>query len=119
MSVYIRGMDMPTSCFDCPCYHHKVDDGYYDYEICSASGTIFNDGYASATGHKNYIDPFVARLDICPLVPVPPHGDLIDKSGVDVLSWNEKDEGDFGDGVLFVLDKLDELPVIIQAEDGE
>jgi hypothetical protein len=58
----------------------------------------------------------VTRPERCPLVPVPAHGDLIDKRGVDVLSWNEKDEGDFKDGVLFVLDKLDELPVIIPAE---
>ncbi len=78
MGIYINGVEMPKNCFDCPCYHHKVDDGYYDYEICRASGTVFNDGYASVTGHKDHIDPFKARLDNCPLVPVPPHGRLID-----------------------------------------
>ena len=48
---------------------------------------------------------------------VPEHGDLIDKSGVEVLSWTDGEYGStFEDGVLFVLDKLDELPVIIPAE---
>ena len=31
MGVYIKGMEMPKNCFDCPCYHHKVDDGYYGW----------------------------------------------------------------------------------------
>ena len=64
-------------------------------------------------------DPMSAdhRLNGCPLVPVPEHGDLIDKSGVEVLSWTDGEYGStFEDGVLFVLDKLDELPVIIPAE---
>ena len=72
--IYISGMEMPKCCWDCACYHHKMDDGYYDYEECRASGTVFNDGYASVTGHKDKIDPFKARLENCPLVPVPDHG---------------------------------------------
>ena len=76
--VYIKGMEMPTCCWACACYHHKVDDGYYDYDVCQASGTVFNDGYASVTGHKDRIDPFKARLKNCPLIPVPDHGRLID-----------------------------------------
>lgn len=103
MGVYIKGMEMPKSCFVCPCYHHKVDDGYYDYEICRASGTVFNDGYASVTGHKNHIDPFKARLDNCPLVPVPPHGDLFDISKVKITPSDDEDiayEIDFGNTVI-------------------
>ncbi len=73
MKAYLE-IEMPKNCFDCPCYHHKIDDGYYDYEICRASGTVFNDGYSSVTGHKDHIDPFKARLDNCPLVPIPEHG---------------------------------------------
>ena len=54
------------------------------------------------------------------VIPVPDHGDLIDKSGLDVLSWTDGEYGtDFEDGVLFVLDKLDELPVIIPADDKD
>jgi len=69
MGVYIKGMEMPKSCRACACYHHKVDDGYYDYDVCQASGTVFNDVYSSATGNKTHIDPFKQRLDNCPLVP--------------------------------------------------
>lgn len=87
--IYIPKMEMPKSCGECRFY------GEYCY----------------AKGDENKYSNLP-----CPLVPVPEHGDLIDKRGVDVLSWNEKDEGDFKDGVLFVLDKLDELPVIIPAE---
>jgi len=82
MSVLIKGMEVPKNCFGCPCYHQKVDYGYYDYEICGASGTIFNDGYSSITGHKVHINPFKERLDNCPLIPVPPHGRLIDADDV-------------------------------------
>ena len=76
--VYIKGMEMPKNCWSCACYHHKVDDGYYDYDVCQASGTVFNDGYSSVTGHKDHIDPFKQRLDNCPLISVPDHGRLID-----------------------------------------
>lgn len=93
--IYIPGMEMPTSCAEC------LDIGWHYVFECHLDD--MEDG---------------ERLPTCPLVPVPEHGDLIDKSGVDVLSWTEDPEKDFADGVLFVLDKLDELPVIIPA-DGE
>ena len=98
MSILIPGMEMPTSCLECVFYRRT--DPVYDY--CCISSAI----------PKGYVP------NDCPLIPVPEHGDLIDKSGVEVLSWTEDPEKDFADGVLFVLDKLDELPVIIPA-DGE
>ena len=57
MSVYIKGMEMPTRCYTCPC----ADLEYYDCNLMP--GTRIEQ-------HK--------RLDDCPLVPVPPHGRLID-----------------------------------------
>lgn len=71
--------------------------------------------------NDEHIDGYIMqeRPRFCQLYSVSKHGDLIDKRGVDVLSWTEKDEGDFKDGVLFVLDKLDELPVIIPADPAE
>ena len=126
MGVYIKGMEMPKNCFDCPCYHHKVDDGYYDYEICGASGTVFNDGYSSVTVHKDHIVPFKERLDNCPLVPVPPHGRLIDADArVNVQMYNDEFE-DFQTVNMSIDDLLDsswiELeddPTIIPAEESE
>ena len=64
MSVYIKGMEMPTRCEDCFCYRHNAE---YDYAYCNISSV-------NVRGHGN------ARLVSCPLVPVPPHGDLIDRN---------------------------------------
>ena len=112
MSVYIKGMEMPKSCWECACHHRKMDNGYYDYEVCLASGTVFNDGYASVTGHKDKIDPFKSRLKNCPLVPVPPHGRLIDADAM------EDELGQFCDD-NWVYNTLHHAPTIIEAEEGE
>lgn len=104
MSVLIN-MEMPKSCDWC----WALDD-YGDYPRCRITNE--QRGYNFPVREQ--------RMGNCPLIPVPPHGDLIDKSGMDVLSWHDGEYGtDFEDGVLFVLDKLDELPVIIPAEEGE
>lgn len=81
MSVYIKGMEMPTCCRYCACYHKKYDSGYYDYDLCLASRTIFNDGYDKSE-NRIVMSPFEKRLDNCPLIPVPEHGMLCD---VDVI----------------------------------
>lgn len=75
MGVYIKGMEMPTSCFKCGFHHHSVDDGYYDFEYCGANNAEFNNAYDST---KPHINPFEERLSSCPLVLVPPHGRLGD-----------------------------------------
>ena len=57
------------------------------------------------------------RLDNCPIISIPEHGELVDRREMDVLSWHEGEYGtDFVSGVMFVLDKLDELPAVIPAE---
>ena len=66
MSVYINGMEMPTRCEDCFCYWHNAE---YDYAYCTISSM-------NVRGHGN------ARLVGCPLVPVPDHGDLIDRDAL-------------------------------------
>lgn len=118
MGVYIKGMEMPKYCRDCACYYHRVDAEYYDYEVCRASGTIFNYGYSKVT---NYIDPFNQRLDTCPLVPVPPHGDLIDRDMLKnkkiAINYDEWDDT-FDDGLLFVMEQIDNAATVIPAEEG-
>lgn len=63
MSVLIKGMEMPTQCYDC--YLIAVDpdkDGLYCKHL------------------KKDVNDWSSRLDDCPLVEVPtPHGDLIDR----------------------------------------
>ena len=59
MSVYIKGMEMPTSCSVCPIMRPVK---YYE-EICPL------------------LEQYACRYDRnedCPLIPVPDHGRLID-----------------------------------------
>lgn len=61
MGIYIKGMEMPTNCGDCPCAH------IFDSYTCRAAKRSF-DKY-----------PLENREDWCPLISVPePHGRLID-----------------------------------------
>ena len=70
MSVLIRGMKMPTSCADCP-----IGDA-----ICCplipgvpAWWVEYNNAVREKRMHSN-----------CPLVPIPPHGDLIDRNALTI-----------------------------------
>jgi hypothetical protein len=64
MGVYIKGMKMPTKCTGCPFVR---DIGDYTFVGCK-----LNVGFAI-----NRAFPY--RHGYCPLVPVPEHGDLIDR----------------------------------------
>lgn len=64
MSVLIRGMEMPTSCSVC--------------ELCGCYNESKGEVYrCDITMHP--VKFFERRLDNCPLIPVPEHGDLIDR----------------------------------------
>ena len=64
--VYIKGMEMPKSCFYCPFREKANPDDY----VCMAMNREFEETFALIAGrrHKD-----------CPLVEVPDHGDLIEK----------------------------------------
>ena len=64
MSILIKGMEMPNSCRDCP-----ISGEWY----CNALPSI-------PAWHKEYVASIEGqtRMDRCPLVPIPPHGRLID-----------------------------------------
>ena len=66
MSVYIPGMEMPTSCFYCP-FRRKVDP---ENIRCIVTRELFEETFAGTIETRNRGN--------CPLVPVPPHGRLID-----------------------------------------
>ena len=63
MGVYIKGMEMPTSCWDC----------YFQ----DCGNCILN---AHKVVDKCILDG--CRDADCPLIPVPPHGDLIDRDAL-------------------------------------
>ena len=60
MGVYIKGMEMPKDCIKCP--FCRFEDGYWK---CLVDGS-----HADFGG--------TCRPSLCPLVPVPSHGRLID-----------------------------------------
>lgn len=104
MSILIKGMKMPERCEDCVMYRHNAE---YDYAYCRIS-------YVNVLGHGN------ARLNNCPLIEVPtPHGRLIDEKQIPYIDLN----ADMPQSKVRVWttfkDKIDRLPTIIEAEEGE
>jgi hypothetical protein len=61
MSILIKGRNMPENCQECVCLN---DEHFY----CQVVGRKPSD--------ENIVN---TRPGWCPLVPVPPHGDLIDR----------------------------------------
>ena len=106
MSVYIKGMEMPKSCFECP-MRWKVDP---DTIKCLATGERFEETFAGTIETRNRGN--------CPLIPVPDHGRLGD---LDKLAEEIHERWEAYPADAFCEDFLDELPTIIPAnkEDGE
>lgn len=68
--IYIPGMEMPTSCFQCE-FRTKIDP---DNLMCIISQKTFEERFC-------HIE---SRDKSCPLVPVPPHGRLIDADALEM-----------------------------------
>lgn len=74
--IYIPNLPMPKSCFQCE-FRTKVDP---DNLMCIISQKTFEDRFY----HIEHRD------ESCPLVPVPEHGDLIDRDkAVDYAREND------------------------------
>lgn len=96
MGVYIKNMEMPTSCWDCPCINGE-------------------NGYCQLRKEYVYVD--IPRS--CPLVPVPPHGDLIDINALKLAIVNV-DYVNKHDYLKGVLNAINNAPIVIPADkDGE
>lgn len=91
MGVYIKGMEMPTSCWEC---HF----GHGDTGVC----------VVDFKNHGDWNEP-----QNCPLVPVPPHGRLIDADALDSSATDYS-----GNHLVYLVD-IDDAPTIIPAEEGE
>ena len=94
MGVYVKGMEMPESCYKC-----KLD---LRTDACPA----FDEW------HKEYPYSIRAkdRLPDCPLVEVPePHGRLIDAD--EITAFLELERNNIN------VESLDEFPTVIEAED--
>lgn len=99
MSILIKGMEMPQSCWRCPLCLTVDPDTYR----CIPTGQDFESTFDA-------IDHIVLS---CPLVGIPPHGRLID---ADALPF---EECEYADGSpVFLIEKraVDNAPTIIEAE---
>ena len=100
MSILIKGMEMPTSCHEC---------------VAGYGGCCF-----VAPAEADGICPDHGRADFCPLVPVPPHGDLIERKAICLTDFEiVMCDGDYKEGMKMLLDKAESAPTIIPAEEGK
>ena len=122
MGVYIRGMEMPRSCRQCSLYLQSMDSERNVYENCAVTAKSYNWGLTT-------------RPSDCPLVPVPPHGDLIERDALmkefeKAQRTMEQHGREYSCSFMSssqeistewycVEDMLDNAPTIIPAEEGE
>ena len=115
MSVLIKGMKMPSSCEKCR---------------FSGFGGLRNERVVCMfTGANAYMNE-VQYLDDCPLIPVPPHGRLIDADAL-METFRERKRPTLSDGkdgskervryldFISTLQAIKDAPTIIPAEEGE
>lgn len=87
--ILIR-MNMPKTCSQCPIFN-------FDYGICNDLSTHNRDFETS-------------RIDGCPLVELPEHGDLIDRDWLKGMAYSKVE--DFGGAFLDTVD-IAIAPVVI------
>ncbi len=101
MGVYIKGMEMPQNCFECVCYNGE-------WSVCRALVKAVR---------------ILQRPEDCPLIPVPPHGRLIDADEIANHKFIAVDGPD--DGSIYragwnnaIEAIMEYAPTIIPAEEG-
>ena len=101
MSILIKGVEMPTSCEECP-----LGDSLHCQVLPSVPALWAE--YTNAIREKRLHSD-------CPLIPVPPHGRLID---ADALREKKKKNGEneYIYDTNAILCNLDAAPAIIPAE---
>ena len=105
MSILIKGMEMPKNCGECKFFAWKRVVGQH----CAVDDRITF--HATIDG----MDVAYERNGNCPLVPVPPHGRLID---ADALLQRAIPHG--WSTPKWVSDiAIDDAPTVIPAEEGE
>ena len=104
MGIYIKGMEMPETCYECPCGDNEF------YECMATKGRI--------SYHRDeYGDPDGERQEWCPLVYVPPHGRCIDADAMMQQIEHDTPLSDVFEKTMRFY--LRTAPTIIPAEEGE
>ena len=97
MGVYIKNMEMPISCANCPLRCYDRDD----HKFCGATGTAIRFG--------------IIRTFDCPLIEVPKHGDLIDRDALKVKLMDET--YDMSGDLYKIFQIIMNAPTIIESDD--
>lgn len=106
MGVYVKNMKMPKNCLTCYCTDSEYGECVLDPE-------------------KRCPEDYGKRAEWCPLVPVPPHGDLIDASEKIRVQMYDDEHEDFHTVEMTIDDLLGQgwveadAPTVIPAEEGE
>ena len=100
--IYIKDMEMPKRCEDCFCYRHNAE---CDYAYCNISSV-------KVLGNAN------ARLNNCPLIPVPNHGRLVDGDKI-VEGCKDKEGRYVSQFAAAVGETVESAPTIIPASGGD
>lgn len=106
MSVLVKGMEMPEKCANCPiCVAMPLGD-YVVYHKCALLNLL-----ASKRGRRND----------CPLIPIPPHGRLIDADALKRMDFTKvvKKDGETYVPFMEVAEAVFNAPTIIEAEAEE
>ena len=115
MGVYIKDMEMPTNCMACP--FKGFDRAGGRGNVCTINNSITL--HAVLDG----VDVKFVRMGECPLVPVPPHGRLIDADAYESLLRGlgdrnyRREKGTICGAIKFLHPHY--APTIIPAEEGE
>ena len=115
MSILIKDMKMPTNCAACRIGHRDTGWDNKDNEHEIVFCPIIQQGSLIA-------DANVKRHQLCPLVPVPPHGRLIDADEFRSIKYELPDgqkafNRGFHSGVQYVQRMIMDAPTIIPAEE--
>ena len=112
--ILIKGMEMPTSCYACMFfaqtdYWNKEDEA----DILSR---------CKRTGEKTW-ESVNGYLPNCPLVPVPPHGRLIDADTIGLTNFEiilcKQEQEPYKEALKMILDKIEKSPTIILKDQRE
>lgn len=104
MSVLIKGMEMPKSCYSCNFCQYYVEPNQGCY--CVA---LFVDLHRT--------DFVKERLPNCPLIEIPPHGRLIDANPIIKFIQDGLNNGEFGYDQIKVMGEIQYAPTIIESEE--
>lgn len=99
--IAIKGMKMPTHCTECDFWHDGV------FEHCLLNMEVQNEDVPFNEGEYP---------DGCPLIEIPPHGDLIDR---DALMKQIEHDTPLSDVFEKTIRRyLKNAPTVIEAEEG-